>query len=292
MLSRVLFIMPVLGTPEYTKMAYESFINNTRLDRHKVIVTMDLDREEDKRLYEQWGIPYVVRQSYGAWIMLVDAMLTSLANQEPYQFIGLIHNDMVFGEDWLGGFENFTAKFPDDYRFHHHIFSNRQLGASNSPGALVRTMQNFDFKEFERRASMIYQQCDMDEGIEVGRLEFQPWIWSFDAIRTTFRYFWGQDPWIINAFAADPRIFEAVCFMNCSTYHFGTVATTILGEWQNRLQHQPYFWPFKASNHHYLDLASFLVSCTPWQADQGIYEIFKLAEQNFPGEYTKWLAKR
>ena len=113
MKPNILFVIPALRTVEYTELAYRSLKENTNGVDYDVIVCMDLDNADDRKYYEDHCIPYKIRQGWGHWTMVNWEVFDAEWIGKPYNFVGLIHNDMVFGYDWLSGFRRYCEEHPD-----------------------------------------------------------------------------------------------------------------------------------------------------------------------------------
>ena len=255
----ILFVMPVLRTPTYTRLAYESFMEHTDA-RHKMVVCMDLDNAEDRKFYEKHGIPYKVRPGWGHWMMANWEVLHAMKTGAPYNFLGLVHNDMVFGHDWLAGLEH---RFEDDPVLENYkdtIFSFFQ-----SPTEPVRVVlpeidrESFGYDQFVARSRT---RTSLES---TTNLNFLPWVWSFDFHQYNVHCQWlhGGDYGIFVPYRDGFKMkFTPVQFQNSDCYHFGNVACKLHRNEFLKIQTTQDFYPGLARDAEYMEIAEYLFENT------------------------------
>ena len=249
----ILFVMPALRSTQYTKLAYDSFVANTD-SRHKLVIGMDLDVPEDRAFYETNGIPYKIYEGWGHWCMADYEVLCSREANDGFDFLGLVHNDMVFGYKWLDAFDTYCDEVQTDYD--KTIFSFRQLGAQTSQPP-ISFVEQFDYAEFLDKSRRLYHICDMAGQIFQEGLSFLPWLMSYEALDKTFRWMEWGDFGILDRASTRSAAFKCIQFMGGCIYHFSNIATTLYPRDYQRSQFTDDFVVSQAQDPRYMKLAKF-----------------------------------
>jgi hypothetical protein len=264
MKPKILFVMPALRTPEYTEAAYNSIRENTHGIDYDILIGMDLDNADDRKYYEDHGIPYKVRQAWGHWSMANFAVFDSERRGLDYNFICLIHNDHIVGYDWLAGFRKYCEEHPDIEYYDNKLFSFSTTYGAVSSQPPVCFLPEFDYSKFLAVTKQFH-----DEGYTSSRpyyrtnwMEFLPWLWSFRAHKTAFEWLRPGDFGLRSAFQEKRNKFEAISFPFSGTFHFRNLATTLHHADYLRIQTTNEFFPELAADKDFMDLADYLLSTT------------------------------
>jgi len=268
---KILFVMPVLRTPTYTRLAYESFMENTD-GRHKLVICLDLDNAADREYYETHNIPYKVRQGWGHWMMTNWEVWNTMQTSAPYNFVGLLHNDMVFGCGWLDGLEMYFEKQVELVKYKDIIFSFNHVPAPMTPTPEIGK-EIFRYSQFIRNTHM------NDIPAAVSYLQFLPWVWSFDFHQYNEHCQWlfGGDYGIFKPYRDGRKMnYIPIQFTNSGVVHFGNVACTFHKADFMRIQTTKSFFPELAKDKDYVAIAEFLVNNTIHRESTALREILSL----------------
>lgn len=273
MKPNILFVIPALRTVEYTELAYRSLKENTNGVDYDVIVCMDLDNADDRKYYEDHCIPYKIRQGWGHWTMVNWEVFDAEWIGKPYNFVGLIHNDMVFGYDWLSGFRRYCEEHPDIEHYDNKVFSFKPTCGSPSPHPPVCLLDKFNYQEFQNVTMQLYDAGSTAETYFDRYLEFLPWIWSFRAHKKTFKWLRDGDYGLLMAAKQNVNWFDPIHFPFAGYFHFGNIACTLCHDDFMRIQATKYYFQEKANDPDFMELCNFLLAETPWKNDAGLHEI-------------------
>ena len=259
---KILFVMPVLRTPEYTKLSYNSFKKNS--DGHDIKICLDLDVEEDKDFYKKNEIPVDVFQGLGHWHMTCYYVKQILEKKLDYQYIGLIHNDMVFGYNWLKPFDEYCKHNQNN---NNRLFCFDQQNPHTHKQYFGSSIEQFDFNKFQEYTKTIFNY-------ETTNLfSFMPWVISVSAFISTFNWLVGGDTGIWQR-----RDFEVIQFQTV-VWHFLNIACSKHPADFLRNQTTRMNWESLAHDPRYLELATYLVDNTPWGSDKLLIELLAMTKR-------------
>lgn len=261
---KVLFVMPVLRTPEYTKLAYNSFCDSTDLGRHKLVVGMDLDVAEDRVEYEQMGMDVHIHEGWGHIFM---ALYHFVSNMDEFDYIGLIHNDMVFGKDWLCDVDRFWAESDAETVDGTLLCTN--LNTIYDPH--IHSIGEFDYDDFLSRVSDNPYRGDY----YYDHLSFMPWIIPKRLLATSLDWLTCGDTGVIDKYWNQHQ-FKVRCLYNSYVHHFVNVSVRLHRDDFYRNQHTRYWWQSLADDSRWRFIAKYLIDNTCWSTDANLTQIYAL----------------
>lgn len=281
MKPNILFVIPALRTPEYTELAVRSLMHNTHGVDFDVLVCMDLDNAEDAAFYKKHDIPYKVRQAWGHWMMVNWEVLDAQRKNKPYNFIGLIHNDMVFGYDWLRGFRRYCEEHPDYEHYNDKLFGfNETYGVkvSSSPVCFIDQFDVLKFMDYTAALTLLAEESPHPY-FNSDQTQFLPWIWSLKAHTTTFDWLRGGDYGIVMAARENRRFFTPIYFPYAGTFHFGNIACTLHPDDFRRIQSSHHYWAELANDPEFVDICTYLLNNVPSYGDHAAFrELLSLSK--------------
>lgn len=258
----ILFVMPVLRTTDYTKLSYDSFRMNTD-PRHDLRIGLDLDVEEDKEFYRREGIPFDVFHGWGHWTMACYYVKQIIDLGLDFQYVGLVHNDMVFGYNWLAPFDAVNHR---EDRNVLYCFNQENPEHNKLYGASIET---FDLSMYQSDTRATF---DVNSKDVANVYAFLPWVMSVEAFTTTFSWLSEGDAGIWQRRDYTPVQFQT------RVWHFMNIAVgkhradylnnqTTRNNW-DRFIHDPRF----------RELVFHLYERTPWGKNDLTAELYRLAK--------------
>jgi hypothetical protein len=252
MSNNILFVMPALRMPEYTRLAYESFMENTD-PRHKIVIGLDLDNEEDKEYLTKHNVPFTVYEAWGGLAMADYEVLLSMEANDGLNFVGFIDNDMVFGYKWLEGFDHYCEDVPGPYD--ETLFCVAQHNFM-FPRPARSPLPNIDYQaylDFTKRHYKLYSNAGIWYREDYTHM---PFIMSYDALDKTFEWMQGQDVGIKSSYLSGRPPFRSVT-LSGGMFHFGNISAGFNSTDASRIQLTDYYVRAHANDPRYMKLARF-----------------------------------
>jgi hypothetical protein len=260
--SNILFVMPALRTPDYTQLAYRSFKDNSS-PVHDIRIGLDLDVEEDKEFYRREGIPFDVFHGWGHWTMACYYVKQIIDQKLDFQYIGLVHNDMVFGYNWLAPFDVYDHPAYDRQLY---CFNQENPEHNKVYGSTIETFDLMKYRE-DTRATFDENSKDITHAAS-----FLPWVMSIDAFMTTFVWLTEGDAGIWQRRDYTPVQFQT------RVWHFMNIAVSKHRADYLNNQTTRNNWDRHIHDLRFRDLLFYLYENTPWSKDALTGELYRLAK--------------